>query len=349
MRLLILLSPVLTFAQSPLKPVVNWTLPDVEGRPVNKTDHLYIDAPANRLFASAKSIDSVFVIDLNSGDVIATIPVHAPQGLGITRNAKGSDLLWVGSDDDGVLSAFDLKANNKLTFSVNFSAPGAESGEADDIEIDELTQAVLVAVGDDGSGSSDPSAIATVDSATGKVVASVATAAHIEGFKLVRGSDILFANSPHATPNSVLKISRKGSGSILSSWTLPAGTGGNTPIVLDGRGGRLFLGCRTPPMLLVLDSDTGEAVFNSTNMVADNDDLFLDPASGHIFASGGGVSAGKGAISTWRVDGRGDIAYLGDISPAGKNSILDPFRRRVYTTVEADGATEKAYIAVYEY
>ena len=136
--------------------------------------------------------------------MVAKIPVLLPQGLAITRKPGAAPLLWVGSDGDGVLSAFDT-ATFALKHTVNFSlAP--DVGEADDLQVDDLTQDILVAVGDDGPGSTDPSAIATVDASTGMVTASVATPGHIEGFKLVKGTNLVLANSPHAEVNNILTI-----------------------------------------------------------------------------------------------------------------------------------------------
>jgi hypothetical protein len=339
---------LLAAAQSPLKPVAQWPLPKVNGKLLTHTDHLHIDEFNNRLYVSAKNLGTVFVLSLGDGSIIDGITVPNPQGLGISFNGGGhsssNDLLWVGSDGSGLFSAFNISTGSRV-FALNFSTT-ATDGETDDVEVDEFSGEVLVAVGDDGPGSADPSAIAIVDSIKGTVNMQIAMPGHIEGFSLIRGTNMIFANSPHATPNEVLLVARNTSG-ILARWPLPTGIGGNTPIVWDERERLIYVGCRDPPTLLVLDPATSSVVANSTQFPADNDDLYLDAQSGLMFASGGGSGAGKGLINVFQVR-RGQIQFLGSTQPAGKNSIVDERARRVYTTVESDG-TSAAFIAVYDY
>lgn len=337
-----------------LKPVAQWPLPRVNGRLLNKTDHLLIDAASERLFLSAKSLNTVFVYSLLNGSLLSAISVPAPQGLGIIQppatSAPSAEaaLLWVGSDGCGLLSAFALSDLSRV-YALNFSTT-ATDGETDDIEVDPLSGEVLVSVGDDGPGSADPAAIATVYNLNGTLKGTLAMPGHIEGFTLVRRSNLIFANSPHATPNEVLLIARNASG-ILARWPLPAGVGGNTPLVWDEHAGLLYVGCREPPMLLALDPVAATVRFNTTAYPADNDDLAFDFGVGLIFASGGGAAGpAKGQINVFRADPAGKAApvLLGTTQPAGKNSVVDVRTRRVYTTVESDG-TSDAFVAVYEY
>lgn len=340
------LAVAVTLGASPLRPVARWPLPAVGGISDNKTDHLLLSRSGDLLYVSAKSINTVFVLNTTDGHVAASLAVQAPQGLGITK-IEGQDLLWVGSDGDGALSAFNLTSLERVHL-VNFSL-AADVGEADDIVVDDETQEVLVAVGDDGAGSTDPAAVATVDAHSGAVLASVPTPGHIEGFTLVRGTNLVVANSPHADPNAVLLIARNTS-SVLHAWPMPAGTGGNTPLALDERTQRLLVGCREPPTLLVLADLGGGAVLASdTNLVADVDDLFVDPTgSGVVFASGGGAPpASPGAVSAYQLRADGTLQFLGDSVPAGKNSIPDWQRQRLYTAVPSSGPGVGAYVQVY--
>ena len=112
----------------PLQPVAKWPLPTTYGV-LNHTDHLIHDQ--GHIYASAKNLNIVFVLDEASGAVLRALPVEAPQGQGVTQDRGGRRLLWVGSDNTGILNAFDL-ATFERVYALNFSlAPGV--GEADDL------------------------------------------------------------------------------------------------------------------------------------------------------------------------------------------------------------------------
>jgi outer membrane protein assembly factor BamB len=60
----------------------------------------------------------------------------------------------------------------------------------------------------------------------------------------------------------------------------------NFPMALDEANHRLFIGCRNPAKLLVLDMETGKTVA-TVDIVGDTDDLFYDAANKRIYVSGG--------------------------------------------------------------
>jgi len=324
-------------APPPLKPLASWPLPTAHGN-ITHTDHLYISGAT--LYLSAKNVDRVFALSLATGAVLHAVDVHAPQGLGVLGGR-----LWVGSDEIGILSAFDL-ATLKLDRALNFSnAPDA--GEADNIVVDAATGSVLCAVGDDGPGSADPAEIVTVDAATFAVTATVATPEHVEGFAIVAGGDFILANSPGDTDSAVLLIARANS-TVVRSWPLAKGVAGNGPLAFDAARQLLMIGL--DDALLVLDVAAGAFVFTGAAGVAGIDDLNYDAAAGLVFLSGG---AGKHAgISVFSVPAPGSTAFkrVGVVTPAGKNAIIDAAARKLYTTVPHNATSGKAaYVQVFSY
>ena len=254
-------------AVSPLLPVARWPLPTTYGV-FNHSDHLIRDPPTNRVFASAKNIDTVFVLDGESGALLHALPVHAPQGQGITRGAR--PLLWVGSDGNGILSAFDLATLDATPVHVlNFSG-APDVGEADDILIDDVTGDVLVAVGDDAAGSTDPAQLATVSAESGQVLARINVPGHIEGFDFLPGTDYIIANIPDAG-NIVALLDRHNS-SVVATFSLPGGATGNVPLAYDPRRRHVMLGVHNPPSLIVLDLANGGAQVFAGPAPSDLDD-----------------------------------------------------------------------------
>ena len=237
-------------AASPLTPTAKWPLPTTYGV-FNHSDHLILDASTGRIFASAKNIDVVFVINSTTGAVLHALSVPTPQGQGITRaSAGGQRLLWVGSESDGVLRSFDADTFAGPVHTVDFSS------DADDILIDDVTGDVLVAAGD------DPAVLATVSASTGVVLSSISVPAHIEGFDFVRGTDLVVANIPDA--GSIVVVLDRKNHSIATTITLPSEFKDQVPMAYNSRNQHLMLGVHDPPSLLVLDlARSGAQVFSA--------------------------------------------------------------------------------------
>jgi DNA-binding beta-propeller fold protein YncE len=74
-------------------------------------------------------------------------------------------------------------------------------------------------------------------------------------------------------------------GAVIAKWPVNEAAA-NFPMALDEADHRLFIGCRDPAKLLVLDTETGKTVA-SIDIVGDTDDLFYDAANKRIYVSGG--------------------------------------------------------------
>jgi hypothetical protein len=98
---------------------------------------------------------------------------------------------------------------------------------------------------------------------------------------------------------------------------------------LDERNHRLFVGCRKPAKMLVLDTDSGRTVA-SVDCVGDTDDLFYDPQQKRIYISGG-----EGAVD---VIEQIDVDHYRRIervktAPGARTSLFVPELRRLYVAV----------------
>jgi hypothetical protein len=71
----------------------------------------------------------------------------------------------------------------------------------------------------------------------------------------------------------------------VASWDLPAHCE-NFPMGLDEEHHRLFVGCRNPPQVLVLDTITGKTTASAA-CARSVDDLFWEARAGVLYATGG--------------------------------------------------------------
>ena len=123
--------------------------------------------------------------------------------------------------------------------------------------------------------------IAVFDS-EGNRVGDVKVDAHPEPFQLETNGPRIFVNLPHS--QKVLVIDRNKS-AVVASWTTDDAQA-NFPTALDETDGRLFIICRKPAGLLVLDTTSGSMVAKLPT-VGDSDDLFYDQRRKRLYSSDG--------------------------------------------------------------
>ncbi|HEY4051249.1 MAG TPA: YncE family protein, partial [Acidobacteriaceae bacterium] len=306
---MLLVGGALAHAQSPSPVRLETTipLPDVKGR----IDHLAFDADSQRLFVAALGNNTVEVIDIKGGKVVRTINgLAAPQGVIYQPERKR---LWIANAGDGSVRIFDA-----LTFQPLRSI---ELGnDADNIRRDAATKRIFVGYGSGG--------IAIFDSEANKV-GDIKVDAHPESFQLEKDGPRMFVNLPNSQKVAVIDRTKS---AVVASWTTDD-SHSNFPMALDEADGRLFVVCRKPAVLLVLDTRSG-AIVAKLPIVGDSDDVFYDQKHKRIYASGG-----EGAIAVYQqqdADHYSKIAQLETVKGA-RTSLFVPQLNRLFLAVRQDG------------
>jgi len=288
-------------------------LPDVAGR----IDHLALDAGGKHLAVAALGNDTVEVVDLEAGRVIHRIRgVGEPQGVVFAADGR----LAVTSGEDGTLRFFDGGT----------WAPAASvdlGDDADNVRLEAATGRLYVGYGDGG--------VAVVEGS--RRVAALPLPAHPESFQL-SSSGRVFVNVPGAAQVVVLDARDAGT---AARWTLE-GARSNFPMALDEGHHRLFVGCRRPARLLVLDTGTGR-VAEQVEIGGDVDDVWVDPRTPRVY-----LSCGQGSIDVLERGENGAHRRVQRLETAAgaRTSLLDPQGRRLYLAVPKRGNAE-AEIRVY--
>jgi DNA-binding beta-propeller fold protein YncE len=255
-------------------------LADVFGR----MDHMGIDVKGQRLFAAAFDHHTLEVIDLQAGRQVHTIAnLIQPQG---AFYDPSTNRLFVSSSGDGSVKIFD-GSTFELLQTVKLSA------DADNVRYDARGKRVIVGYGGEKSlngqvaraqGQKD-GALALIEPATGEKTAEIATDAHPESFQLEKSGTRVFINVPDKKEIVVADLVSK---SVLAHWPLTATTcTDNFPMTLDETHHRLFVACRAPASLLVLDTESGKPVASVPfDPVVSSDDIFYDGSKGRIYVLG---------------------------------------------------------------
>ena len=240
-------------------------LPGVEGR----IDHFALDPSGERLLVCALGNNTVEVIDLRKGERIQSITgLGAPQGIVYIPEL---DRLFVANDKGGILKIYDGKSFQEIG-ELNFK------DDADNVRYDDATKKVYVGFGSGG--------IAIVNAPDGKQVGSIKLSAHPEAFEVEKNGRRIFVNVPNSRHVAVVDRDK---GQVTAKWQTDLAFG-NFPMAIDEVNHRLFVGCRTPSKLVVLNTESGDVVAK-TDISGDPDDVFYDGKRRRIY-----VICGAGKI-----------------------------------------------------
>ena len=233
-------------------------LSGVEGR----IDHFAYDPSGQRLFVCALGNNSLEVIDLRKGELAHTITgLGAPQGVGYVPEANR---LFVANDKGGICRIYDGESFQPVG-ELNLQ------DDADNVRYDETRKKIYVGFGSGG--------IAVLNALDGKQVGSIKLSAHPEAFQLEKNGSRIFVNVPNSRHVAVIDRDK---GEVVARWKTDLAFG-NFPMALDEANHRLFVGCRLPPKLIVLNTESGDVVAK-TDISGDSDELFYDSNYRRIYA-----------------------------------------------------------------
>lgn len=295
-------------------------LPGVEGR----IDHLALDAAEKRLVVAALWNNTVEVLDLEKGTVEHTLRGLAePQGVVILPE---TGRIAVSCGEDGSLRFFDGKT---------LAAAGRVDlgADADNVRLEAETGRLVVGFGSGG--------LAFVKD--GQVAAKAPLEAHPESFRLAARDARIFVNVPRAGHVAVVDrtLAR-----VIATWPLREASD-NCPLAFDEGRQRLLVGCRTPPRLLVIDTDpsspkAGKAVA-SIPISGDVDDIWIDAPAKRI-----DLSCGEGFVDVVEQADADRYTRLGQVPTAAgaRTSLFAPASGRLHVTVPHKG-TQAAEVRVY--
>ena len=284
-----------------------------------KIDHLALDSKTGRLFVAASGSNAVVVADVQGGKVIHVIAdVPGPEGI----VAMGPGKIAVACAGDGSCRIFDADSYQMLK-SVDLKA------DADIIRYDPAADRLWV--------THKGGVLSLIDPEQGKVLADIDVGGKLEAMSLEAKSSRLFINV--ASAHSVAVIDRR-KNAVASTWAMEGATS-NYTMALDEANGRLFVGCRKPAKVVVLDTATGKKVAEA-DCAGDTDDLFYDAANKRIYVSGG-----AGAVTVIEQVDADHYKSLDQV-PTGPKARTSLLAGQTYYVVVPAGKSGKAELRVYQ-
>jgi DNA-binding beta-propeller fold protein YncE len=303
---------------APLKLKQTIPLPGVEGR----IDHFAFDPVGERLFVCALGNNTVEVLDLRKGERVHSIRgLGAPQGVGYIPEANR---LFVANDKGGICKIYDGKSFQTVG-ELNFG------DDADNVRYDETRKKIYVGFGSGG--------IAIVNALAGKQVGSIKLSAHPEAFQLEKNGTRIFVNVPNSRHVAVIDRDKD---EVIARWQTDL-VFGNFPMALDEANHRLFVGCRLPSKLVVLNTDSGNVVAK-IGISGDPDEVFYDSNHHRIYTICG---AGKINILDQIDPNTYAVSTKIDTADGARTGLFVPERQALFVAIPHRGS-QHAEIREYE-
>lgn len=271
---------------------------------IGRIDHLAYDAKQGFIFVAALGNNSVEVTDLANKKVVHSIKnLHEPQGVEFIPE---NNSLFITNGSNGQCDVF-----NATTFQKKYSIGLGD--DADNIRYDPATKRIYVGYGNGG--------IAIIDAINNKLIDKISLSGHPESFQIDTISSKLFVNIPDRKQINVIDLT---SHKTISQWKLTEATA-NFPMALDEPNHRLFIGCRHPSKLLVINTETGKTI-TILDIDGDADDIFYNEPAKEIY-----VSCGSGYVDVFNQTDPNHYTSGGKLTtqPGARTSLFLPNQHRL--------------------
>src|SRR5208337_4519382 len=120
----------------------------------------------------------------------------------------------------------------------------------------------------------------------------LSVATHPEALEIDPQNHRVFANIAESNEVTVVDTVTK---TIAAHWKLTRAAD-NVPMAFDSEHHALYVACRTPGMVIALDTATGKEI-SSQPAAGGADDLFYDPALSRVY-----LISGAGEVDAYQVD-----------------------------------------------
>ena len=286
-------------------------LPGISG----DMDHLAIDPGGSRLFVAAEDNGTLRVIDLKSGRLVRTVKgFETPHSIVFLPDRKE---LFVtdGSKNVKVLDSDSFAVKREVP-----TTPGADSVVVD------RNAGLMYAVSGGKDVKMTTSKISTIDLKASKLKTEIPiNAAHVEAMAIESSGPRLFVN---VTDKNYLAVIDRAAGRIEAQWPIKEAQQ-NAPLAFDEANHRLFVVCRQPGMLVVLNSQTGQSVA-SFPTGARADEVVFDAVHHRIY-----VAAGEGKVYPYQQIDADHYKPLAPVPSAtgAKTALLAPDASHLYVAV----------------
>lgn len=313
-------------ANPPLTLIQTVSLPGYTG----DFDHFAVDHQRGRLLLAAEDHGTLEVFDLNSGKHLRTVKgFDAPHSILVRPNAPTVIVTDSGKTMTKILDADTYEQKGSITL--------VES--ADSAGYDPKANVYYIVTG--GKDVNMKTAeIESVNPDTGKKLGEVKfNDDHVEAMAVEKTGNRLFVN---LTQTNKLAVVDRTTMKEIAEWPVPP-CKQNAMVALDEARKRLYVVCRAPGMVVVMNSDNG-AVLSTQPAPLRADDVLFDAAANRLYVPGG-----EGYIGVYDTTDADQVKLIGKVpsAPGAKTGIVLPDSKKLIVAASPGETKAVAKVLIY--
>jgi len=303
------------------------TLPGYSG----DFDHFAADFDRNRLLLAAEDHGTVEVFDLNTSAHLRTVTGFGNPHSILVR--KGVPTVFI--TDSTKMNATIRDANTYAKKQTVNLTPGSDTAK-----YDKASNTLYVVTGGKDVDMKTAN-LEAVNPDTGAKLSSITFPDnHVEAMAFTADDPRLFINLTQT--NKLAVVDRK-SMKLLATWPVPPAQQ-NAMVAFDSAQHRLYVVCRSPGMVVAMNSDTG-AVVDKQPAPLRADEVQYDPKSHRLYVPGG---EGYMGIYDTRDPNHLKLAEKVTTAPGAKTGLLIPEMHRLFLAVSPGESKATAQVLTYE-
>jgi len=294
-------------------------------------DHFAVDYDRNRLLLAAEDHGSLEVFDLQTSAHLSTIPGFGNPHSILVR--KGSPTVLITDSEKQGATLRDATTYTKKS-SVALT-PGSDTSKYD------ASANVLYIVTGGKDVDMKTANLEAVNPDTGAKLGMITFPDnHVEAMAFVPEDPRLFINLTQT--NKLAVVDRK-TLKVLNTWPVPPAKQ-NAMVAFDPTQHRLYVVCRDPGTVVVMNSDTG-AVVGSLPAPLRSDEVQYDSATHRLYVPGG-----EGYMDIYDTSDPNHLKLIEKVTtaPGAKTGLLIPSMHRLFLAVSPGESKAMAKILTYE-
>ena len=294
-------------------------------------DHFAVDYDRNRLLLAAEDHGTLEVFDLKTSAHLKSVPGFGNPHSILVRKGSPTVLITDSEKQGATLrdaETYAMKSAVALT-------PGSDTSKYD------ASANVLYIVTGGKDVDMKTANLEAVNPDTGAKLGMITFPDnHVEAMAFVEGDPRLFINLTQT--NKLAVVDRK-TMKVVQTWPVPPAKQ-NAMVAFDAGQHRLYVVCRDPGMVVVMNSDTG-AVVGTQPAPLRSDEVQYDAAAHRLYVPGG--EGYMGIYDTSDADRLKQIEKV-PTAPGAKTGLLLPAMHRLFLAVSPGESKAMAKVLTYE-
>jgi DNA-binding beta-propeller fold protein YncE len=294
-------------------------------------DHFAADYDHNRLLLAAEDHGTLEVFDLKTSDHLRTVAGFGNPHSILVR--KGVATVFITDSNKQNATIRDAISYAKKQ-TVNLT-PGSDTAKYD------AASNILYVVTGGKDVDRETANLEAINPDTGAKLGSIVFHDnHVEAMAFVESDPRLFINLTQT--NKLAVVDRK-SMKVIATWPVPPAQQ-NAMVAFDPAQHRLYVVCRSPGMVVVMNSDTG-AVIGTQPAPLRADEVQYDDSSHRLYVPGG-----EGYMGIYDTSDPNHLKIIEKVTtaPGAKTALLIPAMHRLFLAVSPGESKAMAKVLTYE-